>query len=192
MDGRCGHDANVDRRALAMRNAGHLLKLLAAQFILVAALALGANAQDAEGEFEQIKLSEAQVKNYLAAQPDLVGVDERIAATGDEPAPELEAELNTLAAKHGFKDFNELNVVAANISLVLAGMNPETGEFIQPAEAFKKELEEIKSDDSIPAAEKKELVEELTDAIESTPPVKHMENVELIKANREAIVEALE
>jgi hypothetical protein len=174
-----------------MRNAGQFLKLLAAQSMLLAALAMGAYAQDAE-EFTQIRLTEAQVKNFLAAQPDLVGVDERIAATGDEPAPELEAELNALAKKHGFADFGELNTVSANISLVLAGMNPETGEFIQPAEAFKKELEEVKSDESIPAAEKNELIEELTEAIESTPDVKHMENVELIKANREAIVEALD
>lgn len=178
---------------LAMRHARQLLKVFAAPLILVALLATGAYAQEkADGSFSQIKLTEAQVKNFLAAQPGLIAMDEKLEAAGDELTPAQQAELDALAEKHGFEDFDELNTVSANISLVLAGMNPETGEFIQPKEAFKKELEDVKGDDTIPAADKKELIEELTEAIQTTPSVEHMENVELIKANREAIEKALE
>jgi hypothetical protein len=178
---------------LAMWHPRQLLKLFAAPLILVALFVTCAYAQDgADGSFSQIKLTEEQVKNFLAAQPDLIAMDEKLEEVDGEPTPAMEAELDAMATKHGFEDFEELNTVSANVSLVMAGMNPETGEFIQPKEAFKKELDDIKADDSIPAADKKELVEELTEAIETTPSVEHMENVELIKANREAIEKALE
>jgi len=145
-----------------------------------------------EGGLNQIKLTEAQVKGYIAAQPELTVILPKLRATGDEPAPALEAELDGIAKKHGFADFSELDDVAANISIVMAGLDAETGEFTEPVEAFKKELAEVEADTSIPEADKKQLVEELTEAVKTTPILKHRENVELVKAHREALVKALE
>jgi hypothetical protein len=145
-----------------------------------------------EDGLNQIMLTEAQVKGFIAAQPDLVDVLPKLQKSGDGPDPALEAELDGIARKHGFTGFFELDDVAANISIVMAGLDAETGEFTEPVEAFKKELEDVKADTSIPEADKKQLIKELTEAVNSTPMLKYRENVELVKAHREELVKALE
>jgi hypothetical protein len=145
-----------------------------------------------DGQINQIKLTDAQVKNFTSAQPDLAGVAGKLQEAGDEIDPALQTELDELAKKHGFADFNELDDVAANISLVMAGLDAKSGEFTEPQEALKKELEDIKADASIPEADKKLLVDELGDAIENTPKLAHPENVEIVKAHREEIEKALQ
>jgi len=164
-------------------------------------ICVGAAAQEATPKSEQgesaesvtqIKLSEAQVKGYIAAQPEMAAIFPKLEKAGDNPNPELEAEVDGIAKKHGFADFNELNEVATTISIVMAGFDSDTGEFTEPREALKKELQEVKADSSIPPDEKKQLIEELTQDIKTTPALAHRENVELVKAHREAIEKALQ
>jgi len=140
----------------------------------------------------QIKLTEAQVKGFIAVQPDLVDVLPKLQKSGDGPDPALEAELDGIAQKHGFASFFELDDVAANISIVMAGLDAETGEFTEPLEAFSKELADVKADTSISEADKKQLIEELTEAVKTTPMLKYRENVDLVKAHRDELVKALE
>ncbi len=145
-----------------------------------------------EEGIKQIKLTEAQVKGFIAAQPDMAAVFPKLQEAGDEPNPQLEAELDGIAKKHGFTDFSELDDVAANISMVMAGLDNETGEFIEPVEAFKRELADVRADSSIPDHDKKQLVQELNEAIRTTPVLEHHENVGLVKAHREELEKALE
>ena len=162
--------------------------------LVVAAVAVmwigvaGASAQ----EVKQIALSDAQVKNFVEAQADLATVASKIQAAGEKPDPALQTELEGIATKHGFKDFAELDDVAANISIVMAGLDAQTGNFVDPVEALQKELEDVKKDESIPEADKKQLVDELSEAIKTTPPLQHKENIEIIKTHRADIEKALQ
>ncbi|MCB1521338.1 MAG: hypothetical protein KDJ37_12285 [Hyphomicrobiaceae bacterium] len=140
----------------------------------------------------QIKLTEAQVKGFISAQKDLAAIAGKLQDAGDKPDPALEKELESIATKHGFKSFQELDDVAANVSIVMAGLDPQTGEFTDPQTALKKELADIKADESIPAEEKKQLVEELNEAIATTPPLEHNENIEVVKKHRAEIEAALQ
>jgi hypothetical protein len=177
-----------------MEHALQALRACAMGLLLgVTASGPGAFAQEAAPEpLKQIKLTDAQVKSFISVQPDLVGIAGKLQEAGDKPDPGLEAELEGIAKKHGFASFRELDDVAANISIVMAGLDSESGEFTDPVEALKKELEDVKGDDSIPEDDKKQLVEELTEAIKMTPALEHQENVELVKAHREEIEKALE
>jgi hypothetical protein len=157
-----------------------------------AAPAATAAAPAAAPEVKQMKLSEAQVKSFIAAQPDLASIASKIQAAGDKPDPALQAELENIAKKHGFKDFTELDDVAANISIVMAGLDSQTGNFTDPVEALQKELEDVKKDASIPDADKKQLVDELTEAIKTTPPLQNKDNIEIVKKNRAEIEKALQ
>jgi len=171
----------------------HLRPWMARLALGLALLSTGAVAQDATEEpLKQIKLTETQVKSFIAAQPDLAAISGKLQEAGNKPNATLQAELDGIAKKHGFADFSELDDVAANISIVMAGLDTETGAFIEPVEALKKELEDVKADESIPADDKKQLVEELGEAIRMTPPLQHKENIDLIKAHREEIERALE
>ncbi len=145
-----------------------------------------------EDGVKQIKLTEAQVNSFISAQPDLSGIASKLQQAGDQPDAALRAELDEIARKHGFASFSELDDVAINISIVMAGLDTQTGEFTDPVDALKKELAEVKADTSISDDDKKQLVDELIEAIKTTPAVEHRENVELIKAHRDEIEKALE
>jgi hypothetical protein len=154
----------------------------------VCALMAAAHAQ----EVKQIKLTDAQVKSFISAQSDLAAIASKIQSAGEKPDPALQAELENIAKKHGFRDFAELDDVAANISIVMAGLDSQTGDFVDPVEALQKELEDVKKDESIPATDKKQLVDELTEAIKTTPPLQNRENIDVVKAHRAEIEQALQ
>jgi hypothetical protein len=162
-------------------------------FLAAATLALGAAAQEPkEDPIKQLKLTETQVKSFISAQPDLATVAPKLQEAGDNIQPALQTELVTIAKKHGFASFQELDDVAANISIVMAGLDSKSGEFTEPVEALKKELTDVTADASIPDADKKQLMQELTEAISTTPRLEHIENVELVKAHRAEIEKALQ
>ncbi len=143
-------------------------------------------------EINQIKLTEKQVRGFIDAQKDLTAIASELQAAGDKPDAKLQGKLEEIAKKNSFASFNELDDVAANISLVMAGLDPQSGEFSDPVEMLKKEMDEIKADNSIPEKDKTQMLEELADALKSTPPLKHSENIALVKKHREAIEKALQ
>ncbi len=172
--------------------ARFITRLALALTLAVGVAAAPAWAQDAGTESKQIKLSEAQVKSFISAQKDLTDISAKMEKAGDKPDEELQKELEVVAKKHGFASSEELDDVSASVSMVMAGLDPESGEFTDPKDSMKKELADIEADGAIPAAEKKLLVEELNEAIKSMPPIIHPENIELVKKYRAEIEAAMQ
>jgi hypothetical protein len=156
-------------------------------FGLWAALSI-AVAQDVK----QIKLTEDQVTHFVAAQTDLAAIASKIQAAGDTPDPALQTELEGIATKHGFSNFAELDDVAANISIVMAGLDTESGNFVDPVDALRKQRDDVQKDKTIPDADRKQLIDELTEAINTTPQLQYKENVDIVKAHRAEIEKALQ
>jgi SPX domain protein involved in polyphosphate accumulation len=165
----------------------------------VAALALAmastlgaAQAQTTTTDFKQVKLTEKSVQGFIAAQKDLAAMAAKLQAAGDKPDAKLQAELEGVATKNGFANFADLDDTAANISMVMAGLDPQTGEYVDPIEAIKKEMEEIKKDDKIPEKDKKQMLEEMDQALKTTPPLQFKENVAIVKKFQKEIEKALQ
>jgi hypothetical protein len=158
--------------------------------MVIGALTLG-NAVAAQ-DIKQIKLTEQQVSGFVASQKDLAAIASKIQAAGEKPDAALQAELEGIAKKNGFATFSELDDVAANISIVMAGLDPQTGSFTDPIEALKKELDDVKADATIPEADKKQLVSELEEAIKTTPTLQNKENIEIVKSHRAEIEKSLQ
>ena len=76
-----------------------------------------------------------------------------------------------MTKKHGFKDFAEYEAVAANISMVMGAIDPQTKSFTDPQTAIKKEIEDVAVDQTIPDQEKNQLLEELREALKSAQPM---------------------
>ncbi|MGE3065359.1 MAG: hypothetical protein AB7K67_07215 [Hyphomicrobiaceae bacterium] len=151
------------------------------------ALPLVANAQD-NTVVKQVKLTEQQVQGFIAAQKDMSAMADKVQGdTADKPDPKVQAELESIAKKHGFASFDEYDDVAANVSLVMAGIDPQTGAFTDPVTAIKKEIDEITADKTIPDKDKKQMLEELAEAQKTTQPIQFPENIELVKKYREQI-----
>ena len=131
---------------------------------------------------KQIKLSEAQVEGFIAAQKDMAAVTEKMQGeASDKPDPKVQAELENVAKKHGFASFAEYDEVAANISMVMAGIDPQSRAFTDPKVAIQKEIDEVTSDKSIPDKEKKQMLEELNEALKTAQPIQNPGNIELVK-----------
>jgi hypothetical protein len=160
-----------------------ILRLLSAAVAAVAIVHFsGAASAQAPTPVKQIKLTEKQVEGFIAAQKDMAAITEKMqGSTSDKPDPKIQAELEGAAKKHGFKDFTEYDDVAANISMVMSGIDPQTKAFTEPQIAIKKEIEEVTGDKSIPEKEKKQMLEELTEALKVAQPVAHPSNIDLIK-----------
>jgi len=133
-------------------------------------------------QIKQIKLTEQHIEGFIASQKEMSAITEKMqGSTSDKPDPKIQAELENVAKKHGFKNFNEYDDVAANISMVMAGMDPQTKDFLEPQAAIEKEIKEVTADKSIPEKEKKQMLEELGEARKTAAPILNRSNIELVK-----------
>jgi hypothetical protein len=159
---------------------GHVLREVTLAIAVV--LFLLPNAAMAQGPMKQIKLDEKQIENFIASQKDMAAIAEKMqGSTSDKPDAKIQAELESVAKKHGFNDFAEYDDVAANISMVMAGIDPQTKAFLEPQAAIKKEIEEVTTDKTIPEKEKKQMLDELNEALKTARPIEHASNIDLIK-----------
>src|SRR5262245_61954968 len=141
---------------------------------------------------KQIKLTEKHIESFIAAQKDMGPILEKIqGSTSDQLPPQLQADLEAAAKKHGFKDFADYDEVVGNITMIMAGIDPKTKTFTEPAVAIKKEIEEVTADKSIPAADKKQLLDELNEALKSAQPIQFPTNIDLVKKYYDKIDAAL-
>ena len=157
-----------------------MLRLMFAALVAVAITHFSGVAA-AQNAVKQIKLSDKQIEGFVAAQKDMSAVAEKMQSNADKPDPKIQAELEGIAKKHGFASFEEYDDVAANISMVMAGIDPQSKAFTEPKVAIQKEIEEVQGDKSIPEKEKKQMLEELNEALKSAQPIANPGNIELVK-----------
>ena len=142
---------------------------------------------------KQLELTETHIQSFIAAQKELAATTEKLqGAVSDKPDPKIQAELESIARKHGFKDFSEYDDVASNISMIMAGFDPQTKMFTEPSRAITNEIEEVKADKAIPEKERKQMLEELNEALKMAQPIQHAGNIDLIKKHFDEIQAALQ
>jgi hypothetical protein len=158
-----------------------MLRLIIAG-VMALALTQFAGVAAAQTAVKQIKLTDKQIEGFISAQKDMATVAEKMQGSpSDKPDQKVQAELEAIAKKHGFASFGEYDDVAANIQIVMAGIDPQTKAFTEPQAAIKKEIEEVQADKSIPEKEKKQMLEELNEALKSAQPIQNPGNIELVK-----------
>jgi hypothetical protein len=141
-------------------------------------------------EITQIELTDKHVSSFIDAQKDFAPLAGRLLEGGEKPDAALTKDLEEIAKKHGFASFAEFEDVGANITIVLDGLDRSTGAYTDPIDKMKKELDEIKADDTIPAEDKKLAIDDLTEEIAAAKPLKFKDNVEVVKKHM-AELEAL-
>jgi hypothetical protein len=178
---------------IRMMRVGRLIGAMALALALGGTGAMVATPAFAQDVIKQVKLSDKLIEGFISAQKDMMAVAEKMqSAASDKPDPAIQTELENNAKKHGFKDFTEYDDVAANISMVMAGIDPQTGAFTDPTTAIKKEIEDVTADKTIAERDKKQMLEELAEALKTTPPIQFPENVEIVKKFREKIDKVLQ
>jgi hypothetical protein len=173
---------------------------LAAVALCLALFHNQASAQPSLPEIKQIKLTDEHVLGFIAAQKELKELSDKLReaedgrnqGTEDKPDPKLQTQLEQIAKRHGFLSFDELDDVATSITIVMVGIDPHSGNYTDPVETIKKEMDQVNSDNSLPSDQKKKLLDEMAAALKVTPPLRYAENIDVVKKYRAEIEKALD
>lgn len=137
--------------------------------------------ESASGSFTDVKLTDALVESFLAAQGDFTPLVTKLSESSETIDPALKAQLESVAKKHGFKSSDHYMAVGEAISFVMGGLDAKTGLFTEPADKMRKEIEDIKADKDIPAADKKLAIEDLEKEVAASKPLGFRENIDVVK-----------
>jgi hypothetical protein len=129
-------------------------------------------------EVKQIKLSEKQMQGFIAVSESIAQLYD--GASQDRPDPKLELQAETLVKKHGFVSLNEYDDVSMNIAMIMSGIDPQTKGFTEPPEQIKQQIDAVRSDKSVPEAQKKEELVQLEAALKDAKPIQFRENIALV------------
>ncbi|MEO1206102.1 MAG: hypothetical protein AAFV45_07195 [Pseudomonadota bacterium] len=141
---------------------------------------------------KQVPLTEQSIQNVIAAQADLEVFAKTLQSPGEELTTEQEAEVNEIAVKHGFATFNDLEDATTTISMVLASIDPETGEFSEPRKVLEEELEAIKADKDLVDEDRAIMIAEIEATIATDPKVDHPENIALVQKFKDQLIKVLQ
>jgi hypothetical protein len=128
-----------------------------------------------------MQLTEKHIAGFIAAQKDMAPLSSKLLEGGDKPDDALLAELETIAKKNGFQSFMEMEIVGANIAIVLDGLDPKTGEYTDPIEKMKLEMENIRQDTALSEKDRELVIEDLKQEIAAAKPLQFKENIDLVK-----------
>jgi hypothetical protein len=70
---------------------------------------------------------------------------------------------------------------------MMTGMDAKTKVFTDPAIAIKEEIQEVTANKALPAEERKQMLEELNEALQAAQPIQFPSNIELVKKHYDKI-----
>ena len=139
-------------------------------------------------DLKQAPLTEAQIKQYLAAQDEIQDImSDAPKDGGDKPDPKIVARLEAAAKKHQFASYDDFDQVAGNIALVIDGIDPKTKKYIGFDVMLKQQIAGVKADPKMSPADKKEALAELNNELKAVKPVQFPANIELVLKNFDAL-----
>jgi len=165
---------------------------------LTTTLALGASSQNVVAQeaaspqesVKQIALTEAQIDDFIAAQKEIGPIIAK-APQGDQPDPKFMEQLETVAKKHKFANYDEYDNVAENIGLVMGGIDPDAKKYVGAEAVIKKEIASIDSETSAPNDKRAQLDELQSELKEPAEPVKFPANIDLVVKNYDKLVASM-
>jgi hypothetical protein len=152
--------------------------LLAVLFSALLALPLFYPGVATAQEVKQIKLTEKHMQGFIAVSEDMAKLYD--GANPDKPDPKLEAQAEALVKKNGFANLAEYDDVSMNIAMIMSGIDQQTKKFTEPPEQIKQQIDVVKSDKSVPEAQKKEDLAQLGTALKNAKPIQFKENIALV------------
>jgi hypothetical protein len=135
----------------------------------------------AQQPVKQIKLTAEQIEAYLAAQPEVIAIQQKIILrerSGNDPT--VAADIERAVKKHGLRDTKEYSDVLNTIILVLNRIDSQTRALRDTQGEIRKQIAEITADNSMPAKDKRRQLKDLNDALKSERPIEHPSNVDLV------------
>jgi hypothetical protein len=76
--------------------------------------------------------------------------------------------------------------------MIMSGIDPQTKKFTEPVEQIKQQIVAVKSDKSVPEAEKKEELAQLEAVLRDTKPIQFKENIALVLKHFDKLTELMQ
>ena len=142
-------------------------------------------------EIKQMALTDKQIEAVLAAKKDFDAITDKL--PNNVPADQKGlAQLDAAAKKNGFANYAEYAIVADNIGLVLAGIDPATKKYVGAEAVIKARIALVQADKKMSADDKKEALAELNEALKSPlPAVTNKANIDLVTKYYDKLAAAL-
>ena len=129
---------------------------------------------------QQIELTDDEVTRYVGSLDDMQKAMGDTAADASEPDDKTMAKLEVVAKKHGFRNFDEYNNVAGNISLVVDGVDPATKSYVGSEKLIQKAIDDVNADKKLSDADKKTAATDLAAQLKAVVPIKYKTNIDLV------------
>ena len=139
---------------------------------------------------KQIALTDKQIEGVLAAQKDLDAITAKLADTATLD-PRITAQLEDVARKNGFASYDEYSNVVDNISIVLAGFDPATKQYVGTDVVIKAQIAKVEADKKMSPNGRKEALAELNDALKSPVLIENKGNIDLVAKYYDKLADAL-
>jgi hypothetical protein len=138
-------------------------------------------------QLKQIALTQQQIDDVLASQNEMSAITQKLRRNAP-PNSQVIAKLDGVAKKHDFASFDEYNTVIGNISIVMDGIDPQTKKYIGSDAGLKQQVEEVKANKKMSAANKKKALAELAFAEKyKDPEIQNKGNIDLVIQNYDKI-----
>jgi len=140
---------------------------------------------------KQIALTDRQIEGVLAAQKDMDAITAKLVDNA-KPDPTMAAQFEGVAKKNGFASYDEYSNVVDNISIVLAGFDPATKQYVGIETVIKAQIAQVEADKKMSPNDKKEALADLSDALKSpAPPIENKGNIDLVGKYYDKLADAL-
>jgi hypothetical protein len=140
---------------------------------------------------KQIALTDKQIEGVLAAQKDMDAITAKLVDNA-KPDPTMAAQFEGVARKNGFAGYDEYSNVLDNISIVLAGFDPATKQYVGSDAVIKAQIAQVEADKKMSPNEKKEALADLNDALKApAPPIENKGNIDLVSKYYDKLADAL-
>jgi hypothetical protein len=150
-----------------------------------------APAQPAPPPLKQMALTDKQIEGVLAAQKDVDAITQKLPPNAP-PSPKAVAQLDAVAKKNGFANYNEYNDVVDNITLVLSGFDPVSKKYVGFDAATKAQIAQVQANKQMSAKDKKDALAELNGSLKSPPPtIENKGNIDLVAKNYDKLADVL-
>ena len=145
----------------------------------------------APAPMKQMALTEKQIEGVLAAAKDIDAITAKIPDNA-KPDPKVDAQLDAAAKNNGFAGYAEYNDVTDNISMVLAGFDPATKQYVGAEAVLKAQIAAVQADNKMPAKNKKQALDEMNAALKTPAPViENKGNIDLVAKYYDRLAAAL-
>lgn len=163
------------------RRMSIVVKAVFASALLTLSAAAAVPQSEPSFEIKQVRLTEQHIRGFVEMQKVLAEMAKTIDTEEKAREQNIAARLEDLAKQNSFGSFENFDVVASNITLVISGIDPDTGKYTNPKELMRADIADINKDTTLTDDERAELVKDLEEAIRTTPEVEFPENVELVR-----------